>query len=128
MSNSVKSRTSKECLIYSAWNDETMINTNDLKVFNNNFEQKFDVIIQGNNNSDGKRDWIIKVKMQDKPKTQELYTYAGHKRLFKNLEFCLKFVEEYCSNANDIFIVFDSNGMDRTVTVLDSAKTKINKG
>lgn len=87
--------------------DDAMINTNDLKVLNTNLDKQFDVVIYEKSELDGKSSWFIQLQLHHKEDHQELHTFAGHLRYFKNLDFCLKFVQETCDNAKHIYIVCD---------------------
>lgn len=87
--------------------DKTMINTNDLKTLNTNLDNQFDVVIHEKADTDGKSSWFIQLQLHHKKDYQELHTFAGHLRYFKNLDFCLGFVRESCSNAKHIYIVCD---------------------
>lgn len=84
---------------------DAMINTNDLKVLNTNLDKQFDVVIYEKADLDGKSSWFVQLQLHHKDDHQELYTFAGHLRYFKTLDFCLKFVQENCDNAKHIYIV-----------------------
>ncbi|MGO3683435.1 MAG: hypothetical protein ACTJGV_01815 [Proteus vulgaris] len=100
---------------------DAMINTNDLKVLNTNLDKQFDVVIYEKIDLDGKSSWFIQLQLHHKDDHQELYTFAGHLRYFKTLDFCLKFVQENCNNAKHIYIVCaDEDG--RKIEVFSSEK------
>lgn len=97
---------------------DAMINTNDLKTINTNLDKQFDVIIFEKNDldEDEKPSWLIQIQLHHKSDYQELHTFAGHRRYFKNLDFCLRFVHENCNNAKNVFIVCNA---------LDSQKVEV---
>lgn len=86
---------------------DAMINTNDLKTINTNLDKQFDVIIfeKDSENDDEKPSWFIQIHLHHKSDYQELHTFTGHRRYFKTLDFCLRFVHETCNNAQNVFIV-----------------------
>lgn len=86
---------------------DAMINTNDLKTINTNLDKQFDVIIfeKDSDSENEKPSWFIQIHLHHKSDYQELHTFAGHRRYFKNLDFCLRFVHEICTNAKNVFIV-----------------------
>lgn len=86
-----------------------MINTTDLKMFNETLKKKYSVKIQGCRDKKNKRCWLIKIKRLDDKKEYILHTFAGHIRYFKTLEYCIDFIQNYCTNSKSIEIVLSND-------------------
>lgn len=103
--------------------DDAMINTNDLKTLNSNLDFDVRICEVADLGKNAKSVWFIQLYLRHKDKEQELYTFAGHRRYFKTLDFCLNFVLEFCDNAKNIYIICDN----KTIQVLDKPLSKPKK-
>lgn len=75
-----------------------MLTTQDIAVINKNMPNKFDVIITQ------QEDEVWTVCLIINNTKQELVTWAGHKKAFKNFETVLTTLKKYCFNARNVTI------------------------